>query len=54
MLAENCFGHGRVLVQLGRTSDGNTLPVAGAVVARRLLDASVPMNGLIQRAAKNG
>jgi carboxymethylenebutenolidase len=40
-----------VLVQLGLL-DEETLPVAGVQVARRLQDATVPMNGLIRRAAR--
>ena len=38
-----------VLVQLGLL-DESRLPVAGAQVARRLLDSSVPMNHLLRRA----
>jgi carboxymethylenebutenolidase len=37
-----------VLVQVGLL-DENRLPVAGAQVARRLLDSSVPMNQLLRR-----
>jgi len=38
-----------VLVQVGLLDEGR-LPVAGAQVARRLLDSSVPMNQLLRRA----
>jgi carboxymethylenebutenolidase len=37
-----------VLVQVGLL-DETRLPVAGAQVARRLLDSSVPMNSLLRR-----
>jgi carboxymethylenebutenolidase len=40
-----------VLIQLGLVN-AERLPAAGVQVARRLLDATIPMNGLLRRAAK--
>jgi carboxymethylenebutenolidase len=39
-----------VLVQLGPI-DASRLPVAGAETARKVVDPSLPSNGLIERAA---